>query len=60
MILRVCAVAGSLSVALADSARAFTWNIPAQPVPEFDGSMAIGAVSLLASVCAVLFSRSRG
>lgn len=59
MILRVCAVAASLSVALADSALAFTWNIPAEPVPEFDGSMAIAALSLVISVCAVVFNRSR-
>lgn len=56
---RVCAVAAALGVALAGNAQAFTWNIPATPVPELDGSMAVAALSLLVSVVAVLIGRSR-
>jgi hypothetical protein len=54
---KVLAVAGLLSFTLADSAFAFVWDCP--PVPEFDGTSGIAAISLLLSVAAVLFSKSR-
>lgn len=55
--LKVLTVAGLLSCTFANSAFAFVWECP--PVPEFDGSMTVAALSLLFSVGAVLFSGSR-
>ena len=55
--LKVFALAGSLSLALADTAFAFQWGGPR--VPEFDGASSIAAISVLLSVGAVLFNRSR-
>jgi hypothetical protein len=55
--LKVLAVAGLVSVVLANGASAFAWYCP--PVPEFDGSSGIAVLALLLSLGAILRGNTR-
>ena len=59
MKLKVVAAALLATLVMVDQAFAGGWIMIPEPVPELDGSSAVTAMALLASVAAIFFGKSK-